>query len=346
MNVLYILGNGFDKAQGMHTSYPEFYQYLMKNTDNGSALLQQLKQDINADKELWSDMEEALGHFTSKVKSANDFDSLYFELSDHLQDYLKNEEKMFNPTEELKTKFIKDFIFPFRYLGIENQKIINDLYLSENKANKKAGLPSPVHSINVMTLNYTNTLERLLLPADTTKNINSNNVDYDYNIDSSFVLRKIIHVHGILNDSIIIGVDNIGQISNEQFRKNADIRDLIVKEQSNHAMGYTCHEQCENLILEADIVVLYGVSLGDTDARWWQLIGNRFRTGKLCLIQHIFKPNDIIITPNRKQWLGKIDRERRNFILNKMMLYQTQFPDETKSRLFFVANSSIFQLKH
>jgi hypothetical protein len=29
MNVLYILGNGFDKAMGMKTSYPEFYQYLM-----------------------------------------------------------------------------------------------------------------------------------------------------------------------------------------------------------------------------------------------------------------------------------------------------------------------------
>ena len=28
MNVLYILGNGFDKAQGMKTSYPEFYEYL------------------------------------------------------------------------------------------------------------------------------------------------------------------------------------------------------------------------------------------------------------------------------------------------------------------------------
>ena len=69
MNVLYILGNGFDKAQGMKTSYPEFYQYLMENTDNGSPLLQQLKKDINADKLLWSDMEEAFGQFTSKVET-------------------------------------------------------------------------------------------------------------------------------------------------------------------------------------------------------------------------------------------------------------------------------------
>ena len=92
MNVLYILGNGFDKAQGMKTSYPEFYQYLMENTDNASPLLQQLKKDINADKLLWSDMEEAFGQFTSKVKTSTDLEDLYFELSDYLQEYLEAEE--------------------------------------------------------------------------------------------------------------------------------------------------------------------------------------------------------------------------------------------------------------
>ena len=35
MNILYILGNGFDKAQGMATSYPEFYKYLEENVKNG-----------------------------------------------------------------------------------------------------------------------------------------------------------------------------------------------------------------------------------------------------------------------------------------------------------------------
>ena len=46
MNILYIIGNGFDKAQGMHTSYPEFYKYLIENTTGGSNLLQRLKLEI------------------------------------------------------------------------------------------------------------------------------------------------------------------------------------------------------------------------------------------------------------------------------------------------------------
>ena len=49
MNVLYILGNGFDKAQKMKTGYPEFYQYLLENTDDDSPLLQQMKEEIKKD---------------------------------------------------------------------------------------------------------------------------------------------------------------------------------------------------------------------------------------------------------------------------------------------------------
>lgn len=70
MNILYILGNGFDIAQGMKTSYPDFYQHLKNNNNNNSKLLQQVLEDINENKTLWSDMEIALGKFTSKIKGS------------------------------------------------------------------------------------------------------------------------------------------------------------------------------------------------------------------------------------------------------------------------------------
>lgn len=61
MNVLYILGNGFDKAQGMATSYPEFYKYLTENVKDGSPLLEKMKSAITEDTVLWADMETGLG---------------------------------------------------------------------------------------------------------------------------------------------------------------------------------------------------------------------------------------------------------------------------------------------
>ena len=108
MNILYIFGNGFDKAQGMATSYPEFYKYLQEHVTSGSNLLDR-----------------------------------------------------FN-------RFIKKHNFSSK-------------------------------DISVITLNYTNTLEKIL-------NLSSGATTKGF--DSSNTLRNLIHVHGILGQSIIIGVDN------------------------------------------------------------------------------------------------------------------------------------------
>ena len=117
MNVLYILGNGFDKAQGMATSYPEFYKYLTENVKDGSPLLEKMKSAITENTILWSDMESGLGEFTSATNNAEEFDDFYFELSEHLQNYLKEENEKFTPSDKLKNKFQSDFTTVIKYLG-------------------------------------------------------------------------------------------------------------------------------------------------------------------------------------------------------------------------------------
>lgn len=109
MNVLYIIGNGFDKAQGMNTSYPDFYKYLRTLPNNDNPLLGKLINSISDRYELWSDMEKGLGLFTKEVENSEDFDTLYFYLSDKLQEYLKKEEDSFTPPETLKINFRKIF---------------------------------------------------------------------------------------------------------------------------------------------------------------------------------------------------------------------------------------------
>lgn len=336
MNILYILGNGFDKAQGMATSYPEFYQYLMKN--KGSIHLEQLKKDINENTELWSDMEEALGKFTSQIFDASNFDDLYFELSERLQKYLKNEEDNYNPSDQQKEKFIKDFINPFQY--IETTDTTNFIKLLTEK--RPVGYPD-TQDISVITFNYTNTLERLL-PNDIVGE--SNNYSNSYAIDSSHFLHNIIHIHGQLGDSIIIGVDNEEQIANEQFRSNPDIKDLLVKEQSNSVMGNTRQAQCERLIKNADVILLYGVSLGTTDAHWWNLIREMFEKKDLHIIQHLYKENYIEVPSTRKQLYGRIKRGNRLDIMKKLGLGDNEdnWPKDASERLFFITNSILFKL--
>ena len=289
-------------------------------------MLEQLKKTINANTKLWSDMEEAFGLYTSQISSKSDFISLYEELSEQLQSHLKSEDNKFVPTAEQKEKFKKDFMSPGFYLGDLDKLRLNQ-YLERYKNESK--------NFNVMTLNYTNTLEKLL-------SIDSTKPNKEKTFTNNEVLRNIIHVHGELDSTIIIGVDNEKQIANEAFRNDEDIKDWLIKIQSNHAMKLTRHERCENLIANTQLIVLYGVSLGDTDLRWWTLIGKELkRRNNIAIIQHLFKPN--AFTPTTMQRIGLIEREHQNLLVKKMGLKSEDKVESLLSRLFFTVNANIFK---
>ncbi|QZT37063.1 bacteriophage abortive infection AbiH family protein [Halosquirtibacter xylanolyticus] len=47
MNILYILGNGFDLQLGLKTSYNDFYNYYTKLKDNPSEEITKLRSSIS-----------------------------------------------------------------------------------------------------------------------------------------------------------------------------------------------------------------------------------------------------------------------------------------------------------
>lgn len=321
MNILYILGNGFDKAQKMATSYPDFYKYLTDKVKNESALLGKMKSAITENTELWSDMESGLGEFTSATNNAEEFDSFYFELSEHLQNYLKNENNKFAPSDKLKNKFQSDFTTVSKYLGALD-KTRFDGFLGTVSTSPK--------DINVITLNYTNTLEKILglSPNITTKGFGGNTN-----------LQNIIHVHGQLGESIIIGVDHPAQMRNEAFRNNEDIKDIMIKIESNESMKETRHMECERLIANANVIVLFGVSLGETDARWWKLIGQNLKRRKnIAIIQHLYNPG--AINPTQRQKIRQLERKQQEYLLQRMEIGDVDIRD----RLFFTVNEPVFQV--
>lgn len=324
MNIVYILGNGLDKAQGMATSYPEFYKYL--DLEERSALIELLKKEIKSDKEQWSDMEEAFGKFSLKIDSEDNFTELYFDLNDLLQAYLKSEDEAFSPMEDLKNKFREDFLITGKYLEEADKIRFNAFTNSVNSNNKE---------FNVITFNYTNTLEKLLT-------IDNKNSHVEKSFGSNRVLHNIIHVHGSLGEAIIIGVDNETQIANEILKQRENVRDLFIKIESNRAMKNLRHDKCESFIKNAHLIILYGVSLGNTDLRWWTLIGQELkRRNNLAIIQHIYRPNSVL--PTRKQLLARIERIHQKKLLQKMGIKQDEQSKGIAERLFFTVNSSIFK---
>lgn len=256
--------------------------------------------------------------------NANEFDEFYFELNDLLQKYLTSENDKFLPTDKLKSKFQSDFTTISKYLGALDKNRCNDFTKANGFSSSK--------DISVITLNYTNTLEKILSFNTTPKNFGSN-----------IILHDIIHVHGQLGGSIIIGVDNEKQMKNEEFRNNDDIKDLMIKTQSNQVMKETRHMQCEALINNANIIVLFGVSLGDTDARWWKIIGdNLVKRANLAVIQHLYEPYAIISTQLQKR--GRLERRQQKCLMQKMRITENNWTENLRNRLFFTVNEPIFKI--
>lgn len=330
MNVLYILGNGFDLAQGMKTSYPNFYDNCLSDV-TGSPLLEELKKVINTDRNNWSDMEEAFGLYTKNLKSEDDFKKLYLELRRLLTWYLNIEDESFNPSYEQKRKIVEDFANFTNYLG----KIDKRTYDQSVHSYIDDGI-NPYLGIRVMTYNYTHTLEKLLEPF-------SDGTGY---LNSRAKLEQIIHVHGTLktDDAIIFGVDNEKQIANEPFRTNDNVKDFLVKNQSNLSMNFDRSLICEDLIRKANIIIIYGVSIGETDNRWWKLIGEQIKQRNDLIIIHFVYKVDILGNPNLLM-TGNVKREMKDKLMGKFGFNNNEdaWRKIVKERLFFVVNTKAFK---
>lgn len=82
---LYIIGNGFDRAHGMPTSYEHFHQWLL---DNGYKSFvrdfETLYQDVKDGCNCWRDLESALGKIS--LKQAVEFDLYHQECPDEIRE--------------------------------------------------------------------------------------------------------------------------------------------------------------------------------------------------------------------------------------------------------------------
>ncbi|SDD38363.1 Bacteriophage abortive infection AbiH [Algoriphagus faecimaris] len=61
MNIVYLIGNGFDLNLVLNTKYSDFYEYYKSSKTSNPKILE-IKNEISANLQNWSDLELALGH--------------------------------------------------------------------------------------------------------------------------------------------------------------------------------------------------------------------------------------------------------------------------------------------
>lgn len=259
MNITYILGNGFDENFGLNTGYKYFYQYY-KEQSSDSKEVKSLKEKMYADKELyvdcWADLELALGQFTLKAEtSVENFDLLLDDVNSKLKDFLLKKNISFSVDDETRAKLLTDFRYPHKYLDSAPKEGLN------NFKGRFSGIPN----FSFLTFNYTEVTEKII------------NADYDVNgrieIDKAF-FYKPIHIHSKL-PNLILGVNDISQVANEAYHQDEKFVSRFIKPKMNDYSQTTEHTKALDVIAKTNLFVVFGASLGKSDAIWAKAIGKR-----------------------------------------------------------------------
>jgi len=321
MEILYIIGNGFDLNLGLKTSYNHFYQYY-KTVEAKNFNVIKLKENISKTYDSWADLELALGNYTQYLESTEELDDILLDIGEALSKYLRIEENKLENFEIDQRKFFNYLCFP------ENMFLPAD---KENLIKIKSNWTNSQWILNIFTLNYTSVIEKIVGDKH-------NDLILAYHNNSRAIqLGEIKHIHGYLDNDMVIGVDDITQIKNESFHGNRDVLESIVKSECNHANRNNVDRQFTNKINTANLICIFGSSIGETDNKWWKLIGERLKSD--CHLIIFTKGSEV--SPRIRHLQARTERNFKRFFLDKTNLSDDE-KTKVEGKIFIGLNSAMF----
>ena len=319
MRILFVLGNGFDISIGLHTGYQDFYDYYLKQP-SGDAVVEHLKNYLKTARyTMWADLEMGLGAYTAQVESIDQMKLIYNDLGDKLRDYLRKEEDSFSISDPIINTIRSGLIEPQATLPQGMQDAINAFRRNQGQ-----------FIIDVISFNYTNTLEKILQHFQEIQSMIQLN-DYTF-------LRSVKHIHMRLeDDDVIMGVNDESQILNQDLL-NDELRGLLIKPFINQELQNLTDTECVSLIQGADLIYLFGVSIGETDLMWWQTIGNRFKKSDARIVYFAYDKGNITRNAERISKYAAC----RSLLFNRMGI--TDPTKEQRDRVFIGYKTRLFHV--
>lgn len=283
MNVTFFIGNGFDINLGLSTSYSDFYKYCLSPEEQSTNKIQRkifdsIEKDIEGDGILWSDFEKGLGNFLGELE-VNDiplFQEALINIKDILSEYLK--------TETTKLKLISDQKELTQIVTNSIDNISKEFCPKDQQTIQKVFNTHKAESIkyNFLTFNYTDSLEQVIDQAfKGEKTIGSHRYSSD---NYSHSIGQIIHMHGTFDNRMILGVNDISQIKNEKLQNSELLIHTFIKPIINDDCGQLINETAEQFINNSNILVVFGMSIGETDKKWWETICNKMVNDGSCIL--------------------------------------------------------------
>ncbi len=329
MNTVYLIGNGFDVNIGLPTRYVDFYNhYLALDRTQDSSIVSKMKDhlqtSLSTEDKYWSDLEEAMGTYTTELNSYSELEAIGEDLNEKMQKYLESIEKTELPKGVNSDILKKNLSTPESFLTPAEREIINSIY----------GNSRDHHRISIVDFNYTTTIEKILKFSNKPLDI----APAVYHAGYMTKVENIYHIHGDFEQPIL-GINDPSQILNDKLRQNTDVQEYLIKPQINYVLGHLIDRTARKSIENANLICIYGLSLGKTDNHWWEIVGSRLLAG-VTVILFAYDKGFKNIVPRK---LGKYKREWRIRLCNA-----TKIPDNKRdyamNHIIVAPNTPIFDI--
>lgn len=263
MNITFLLGNGFDIGLKMPTRYEDFYEEYCKISADDNDNIKKFKkmlQERNKDevKKIidWADFEKAFGEHSKdpEITSKREYLERFEHFVETFNAYLENVEACvdYSDTDAI-AKTMDTAVKTFHHIRTADKNSINS-FINQFGSDR---------AYNFVTFNYTRTADncvdafRQIIKTDRTRRIGS-----------------ITHIHGFIDQNMIVGVNDENQILNDKFSSDPEVVRELVKPQQNANSRTAYEEAMISAINGSHIICTYGMSIGETDKKWWNKISS------------------------------------------------------------------------
>jgi hypothetical protein len=273
LNILFLIGNGFDINLGLKTNLYHVIEKVIAEETNEQDIVN-LKEKLKDKKDLWwSDFELQLGQHTKEFSSETIacYDKQINHIVKTIRELFGKQESRINYDENksfIAKSFMKHISNFYSYLPDTKKQIVLN-YMNSFYTGREI-------FYNFLTFNYTSVLDNFIKCSlnEYPKNDYSTKLPINSQKEVTHILQNIIHIHGTLENSLILGVDNTEQIANKQLAGNNSFVPKIVKLETINTLGLNSAMEAKELIDNSNIIIVFGMSIGITDKYWWYYIIN------------------------------------------------------------------------
>lgn len=310
MNITFLIGNGFDLNLGLDTRYTDFLNEYRAEKSPEETVLSYFKTSVLKDDSLWSNAEEAFGIATKQFKqdgyNAEDYCNCHEDFCISLAKYLSQQEQRLNYTSLnnlISTNFAKSILNYKNGFRTDEKNV-----LTQNENRYGEGLV-----FNFINFNYTETLDLCASAISEKQHLLGQRVFNGRHYSNS--IGEILHVHGTIHKDMVLGVNDISQISDLTLFNEYDVEFMneIIKQRTNESNEENTDNRVFQLLQSSDLIYIYGMSTGITDKLWWERICDLMNKKKsLHLILHKFgAPEDGLI---RRKFRLYVKEKRQEFV--------------------------------